>query len=178
VIVVNAREANSATLLDAMATPHETLKSLVDESFVASLAVKDQDEPAVSLVAFTPVWSPFRVHLFVSELSSHTPALRAYPLCSLMIHASPSKDDPQSNHALTRVIVKARAHFLSRDEARERGALARWQKKYPITDMLAGLSDFQFVELEPIEATFIMGFGRAYKCTGPDLEAMQHQGKR
>jgi putative heme iron utilization protein len=162
-----------------MTSPHATLKNLVDESLVASLAVKDQrDEPAVSLVTFTSVWSPFRVHLFVSELSSHTPALRAHPLCSLMVHRSPSKDDPQSNHALTRLMVKARAHFLSREQAKERGVLERWQKKYPITDTLASLSDFQFVELEPIEATFIMGFGRAYVCSGPDLEVMQHQGKR
>lgn len=162
-----------------MASPHETLQSLVAETLVASLAVKDHDEePAVSLVAFTPVWSPLRFHLFVSELSSHTPALRARPLCSLMLHASPSKDDPNSNHALTRLIVKARASFLSRDEANARGALTRWQRKYAITDMLAGLSDFQFVELEPVEATFIMGFGRAYKCTGPELATMEHQGKR
>lgn len=161
-----------------MATPHETLKSLVDASLVASLAVQEHGEPAISLVAFTVDWSPLRWHLFISELSSHTPALRAHPECSIMVHASPSKDDPQSNHALTRLIVKARASFLSRDEAKAKGALERWQNKYPITDMLAGLSDFQFVELEPIEATLIMGFGRAFKCTGPDLESMQHQGKR
>lgn len=161
-----------------MTTPHDTMKALVQDALVASLAVKDQDEPAVSLVAFTAAWSPLRIHLFVSELSAHTPALRAHPLCSLMLHASPSKDDPNSNHALTRLIVKARARFLSRDEAKAQGVLARWQSKYAITDMLAGLSDFHFVELEPLEGTFVMGFGRAYKCAGPELEAMEHQGKR
>jgi putative heme iron utilization protein len=161
-----------------MTTAHDTLRSLVADTLVASLAVKDGDEPAASLVAFTPAWDPLRFYLFVSELSSHTPALRASPLCSLMLHASPSPSDPNSNHALTRLIVKARATFLSRDEARARGALEQWQQKYPITDMLAGLSDFHFVELEPVEGAFIMGFGRAYKCSGPNLEVMQHQAKR
>lgn len=162
----------------APTTPHDTMKALVQDTLVASLAVQDQGEPAVSLVAFTAAWSPLRIHLFVSELSAHTPALRAHPLCSLMMHASPSKDDPNSNHALTRLIVKGAARFLTRDEAKAKGVLARWQSKYAITDMLAGLSDFQFVELEPLEGTFIMGFGRAYKCTGPELATMEHQGKR
>jgi|LNFM01.2.fsa_nt_gb putative heme iron utilization protein len=159
-------------------TPHEALQSLVEESLNASLAVIDQGEPAVSLVAFTPAWGPLRLHLFVSELSAHTPALRANPRCSIMVNASPSKDDPNSNHALTRLIVRADARFLSRDEGKERGALDRWRAKYAITDMLAGLSDFHFVELTPVDATFVMGFGRAYKCRGADLETMEHQGKR
>lgn len=159
-------------------TPHETLQSLVGESLVASLAVIDQGEPAVSLVAFAHEWGPLRLHLFVSDLSAHTPALRASPRCSLMMHKSPAADDPNSNHALTRLIVRADATFVSREAAKERGVLDRWRAKYAITDMLAGLSDFHFVELVPVEATFVMGFGRAYKCAGPDLERMEHQGKR
>lgn len=154
------------------------MKKLVSDSLVASLAVLEQGAPAVSLVAFTAAWSPLRLHLFVSELSAHTPALRLSPLCSIMVHALPSPEDPHSNHALTRLIVKARARFLTRTEASERGVLERWRGKYAITDTLAGLSDFHFVELEPIDASFVMGFGRAYKCSGDDLEVLEHQGKR
>ncbi len=168
-------EPGGAILARPFMTPHDTLRALLGDSHVASLAVVDQSLPAVSLVAFTHQWSPLRVHLFVSELSAHTPALRANPTCSLMVHAPPSATDPNSNHALTRLIVKAHARFVSRDEAQARGVLEQWRAKYAITDMLAGLSDFQFVELSPVEATFIMGFGRAYKCSGDDLEVMEHQ---
>jgi putative heme iron utilization protein len=158
--------------------PHDTLRRLLSDSLVASLAVRDPQGPAVSLVAFTHAWSPLRVHLFVSDLSAHTPALRAESVCSLMIHAPPSPEDPNSNHALTRVMIRARASFLSRDEATARGIFARWTDKYAITGTLAGLSDFHFVELEPLEATFVMGFGRAFKCSGDDLEVMEHQRPR
>ena len=145
---------------------HDTLRRLLEESLVASLAVRDPQGPAVSLVAFTHAWSPLRVHLFVSDLSAHTPALRADPICSLMIHAPPSPEDPNSNHALTRVMLRARASFLSRDEAHAQGIFARWTGKYATTGTLAGLSDFHFDELAPLEATFVMGLGRAFHGPG------------
>ncbi|NUP12667.1 MAG: pyridoxamine 5'-phosphate oxidase [Polyangiaceae bacterium] len=160
-----------------MNAPLEALRSLVSEALVASLGVMEDGVPAVSLVGFTAAFEPARFHLLVSELSSHTPALRSDPRCSLLVHALPSPDDPKSNHALVRLMVKGRATFLSREEAERGGVTTRWRARYPIADTLLGLSDFQFVEIVPSEGTFVQGFGRAYRVTGTNLDELTHVGR-
>lgn len=160
------------------ATEHDTLRELLDQSLAASLAVLDAGSPAVSLVTYTCTWSPLRLYLCISELSSHTPALRAAPRCSLLIHRDPSPSDPHSNHAITRAMIQCDAKFISRDEAELRGVTSQWRAKYAITDMLLGLSDFSFVELTPLSGTLILGFGRAFRCTGENLAVLEHQRPR
>ncbi len=150
------------------------LHTLLEQSWAASLAVTLNDAPSISLVTYSHQLDPMRLYLLVSELSSHTGALRAHPRCALMVNALPSATDPHSNHALTRVTMDVMASFLTRDEAQERGVTAQWRKKYAIADTLLGLSDFHFVELRPLRATFIEGFGRAFECSGDNLEKMEH----
>jgi putative heme iron utilization protein len=156
--------------------PLDTLRALLDDALVASLAVLEDGAPSLSLVGFVVTRGPARFYLLLSELSAHTAALRADPRCSLMLHALPSPDDPNANHALTRLIVKGRARFLSRTEAGEAGATSRYRARYAIADTLLGLSDFHFVEIVPQGATFIAGFGRAYRVSGEDLEELEHVG--
>jgi putative heme iron utilization protein len=150
------------------------LHTLLEQSWAASLAVTMRDAPAISLVTYSFQLDPLRLFLFVSELSAHTSALREHPRCALLIHALPSASDPNSNHALTRVMMDTTATFLSREQAQADGVVSQWRHKYAITDTLLGLSDFHFVELRPLRATFVQGFGKAYECSGANLENMEH----
>lgn len=150
------------------------LHTLLEQSWAASLAVSQHNFPAISLVTYTHLLDPLRLFLLVSELSAHTNALKENPKCAVMVNALPTPNDPNSNHALTRVMMDMTATFLTRDEALASGVTAMWRQKYAITDTLLGLSDFHFVELKPSRATFIQGFGRAFECTGDNLEQMEH----
>ncbi len=159
-----------------MTNPVEALEALLAEVPVASLGVWEATGPAVSLVPFVRGRGPTRLWTLVSELSPHTAALRADPRCGVLVSEAPRPDDPRSNHALVRLSLRCTARFLSRDEGRAVGAEALYRARFPIAETLLGLGDFHWVELrpEPEGGRFILGFGRAYTVTGPDLETLTH----
>ncbi len=158
-----------------MAEPREVLEGLLAEVPVASLAVGGDEGPAVSLVAWARTRGPTRLWMLVSELSAHTAALRKSGRCGVMVSEAWRVDDPRSNHALTRVMLTADARFVGRDEAREAGAERAYRERFPIADTLLGLADFHWVELTPVgSGGFVMGFGRAYRVTGAELDELTH----
>lgn len=159
-----------------MTSPSDALRSLLDASTVASLGTVDDGHPSVSLVPYALLRDPTRLVVLVSELSPHTAMLRRDPRCAWMVSESPNPADPRGNHALARVMAKATARFLTRDEARERGHEAAYRARFPIAETLLGLKDFHFVELSTVEgsASFVQGFGRAYTAHGPALETVEH----
>lgn len=150
-----------------------SLTDLLDTSAVASLAVNDQGYPFVSPVPYALLRDPLRFYLLISDLAAHTAPLRQDPHCGLAIHAIPQPEDPKSNHALTRVMIKGDAQFLSREEAAAWGAEAHYRQKYPIAEMILGLGDFHFCQITPTQGLFIQGFGQIYHLSGANLEQME-----
>lgn len=158
-----------------------SLHALLETVPVASLAVRAGDDAEVSLVPFVLAREPLRFVLFVSELAAHTASLRAAGRCALMVHRGPTEGDSRDHHAIERVIVRAAARFLSREEAEALGHAARWREAFPhVAPMVLGLKDFHFVELTPERdaSTFIQGFGRAYRVLGASLDAVEHVSAR
>jgi len=138
----------------------EKLKALLEGQPVASLAVLDHGSPAVSLVPFVVQWDPLRFAIVISDLSSHTQALRADPRASLLIHEPPTPGDPRSNHALPRVMVSGKAQFLSRKEAQAQGFEALYRAKYEIAEMILGLADSTSARSPPPAAASFRGLAR------------------
>jgi putative heme iron utilization protein len=139
-------------------------------SRVASLAFLEPDGgPGASLVPFVAVGAPRRLVLLVSDLAAHARALRADPRVAVLF-ADPPGGGPGDDHATPRLSLRARAAFVDRAEAERRGFTAAYRAKYTIADTLLGLADFAFVELVPQRGTLVLGFGRAYEVTGPELE--------
>lgn len=155
-------------------SPLQSLNALLDQQPVASLAVLENGYPAVSLVPFVVQRDPLRFAIFISELSSHTQALRANARAGLMIHEPPKAGDPRSNHALPRVMVSGKAEFLSREAAMEQGFESLYRAKYEIAEMLLGLADFHFCQITPTQGSFIQGFGQAFRLSGPNLDQLEH----
>lgn len=158
-----------------MADPRESLERLLEEVPVASLAVLGEEGPAVSLVPWVRTKGPTRLWILVSELSAHTAALRKSPRAGVMVSEAYREGDPRSNHALTRVMLTVDARFVGREEARARGAEGLYRERFPIGETLLGLGDFHWVELSPVgSGGFVMGFGRAYRVGGDDLDELSH----
>lgn len=159
-----------------MTSSAEALRALLEGSAVASLGTADEAGPSVSLVPFVTLRGPTRLFLLVSELAPHTGALRRDPRCAWMLAESPREGDPRSNHALTRLMARATARFLTREEARSRGVEGIYRAKYPIAETLLSLGDFHFVELSTVEgsASLVQGFGRAFSVRGGDLDVFEH----
>lgn len=164
-------------MLSGMSTVIASLHALLESVPVASLAVRAGEDAEVSLVPFALVKDPLRFVIYVSELAAHTASLRAAGRCAIMVHQNTVEGDPRDNHAVERAIVHATARFLPRDEAAARGHDALWRARFPhVAPMILGLKDFHFVELTPEadRATFIQGFGRAYRVLGAALDTVEH----
>lgn len=157
-----------------MSAQRDALHALLDVSTVLSLGVLSDGVPAVSLVPYVVKRGPVRFYILVSELSPHTRALRGDSRCGWMVH-EPSRE-LDASHALVRVMGRAEARFLSREEARAVGAEALYAARFPIAETLLKLKDFHFCELAPTagSVSFVQGFGRAYAVTGDDLDAFEH----
>lgn len=154
-------------------SPSDSLAALLETRAIASLAVNDQGYPFISPVPYVVLRDPLRFFLLISDLAAHTAPLRQDPRCGLAIHASPQADDPNSNHALARVMLKGEVQFLSREAAAACGAEAQYRQKYPIAEMILGLKDFHFCQITPTEGLFVQGFGQIYQLKGQNLETLE-----
>jgi len=158
-----------------MTDPADALRALLTNARALSLATLDGGAPAVSLVPFAVAFGPARLYVLLSELAPHSAALRADPRCGWMVHEPERDGDPRGGHGLARLTARSAAKFLTREEARACGAEALYRARFAVADTLLGLRDFHFCELAPLagSASFVQGFGRAYRASGDDLERLE-----
>ncbi len=156
-------------------SPTIALQTLIKTEVVASLGVLDSHGfPWVALTPYVTLADPLRFYLLISDLSPQTGALRQDPRCSLLIHAPAQREDPKSNHALTRLSIQGSARFLSREAAATTQVESAYRQRFQIAEMLLGLADFHFCEITPTQGRFIQGFGQAFQVSGPNLEVIEH----
>ncbi len=148
---------------DAAGAERAEARALMQGATFAALAWTDARDgtPGISRVAFG-FDSVAGMLLVVSGLAGHTPALKAQPACALMVGEITDRGDAM-NHP--RLMVRARAEFIARDE----GLRARWLERNPKAKVYIDLPDFSFVRLHAVSATLNGGFARAFRLTAEDL---------
>lgn len=136
----------------------------------AALAWTDPDTgaPGISRITFAidPVEGPLTL---ISELAPHTRALRESPACAMMVGDVGPKGDPMTH---PRLMVRARAEFLSPDAPGRAELRARWLERNPKATIYIDLPDFYFVKIVPQTALLNGGFARAFRLSSDDLLAM------
>lgn len=103
--------------------------------------------------------------ILISALAAHAPALRADPRCSLLVGET-GKGDPLAH---PRITLHCNAREIERGSPEEAGIGARYLAHNPKAALYAGLGDFRYFRLEPIEASLNAGFGRAYALSAADV---------
>lgn len=134
---------------------------LITEARFGALAVLQDGLPAVTRVAMATDRDGVPMAL-VSDLSSHTKALRADHRCSLLLGEPGDKGDPLTH---PRITLQAEAVFVQKSEA----LATRYLEVQPKAKLYIGFADFHFVRFEPSEAFLNGGFGKAYHLTSSDL---------
>ncbi|MBF9048025.1 pyridoxamine 5-phosphate oxidase [Rhodobacterales bacterium LSUCC0031] len=137
-------------------------RDLIAHARFAALGVIDPESgaPMVTRIALVP--GPDGVPLtLISELSSHTAALRANPACSLLIGEPGAKGDPLTHPRLT---LQARA-----EQADKAALKAHYLTHYPKAQLYYDFGDFGLVRFAPIAGLLNGGFGKAYRLTPADL---------
>jgi heme iron utilization protein len=145
-------------------------RTLLTGARFAALAFTDPvtESPGISRIALGLDGQGCPVSL-VSALAQHEAALRAHPLCALMVGEVGDKGDPLTH---PRLMIRARAEFVAPDDPKRPALRALWLADHPKSTLYVDFSDFSFVRLRPISALLNGGFGRAFRLEAADLAGM------
>lgn len=111
--------------------------------------------------------------VFTSQLSLHTRDLMATARAGVMLIA----DESISNEifARTRVSYNCVAEIIDTEHQRYVPLLDQLQQRHgKMIGLLRTLPDFVLFRLVPQSGQFVMGFGKAYRLTGPQLDEFEH----
>ena len=141
-------------------------KRLLRQSAYASLATLERDSghPLASRVTVatdidgTPI-------ILISELSSHTQALKNDPRCSLLVGETGS-GDPLAHPRMT-LICSAR--HLDRQSEEGQRARKRFLRRHNSAAIYADFGDFHFFKLDVERANLNGGFAKAYALQTDDF---------
>lgn len=142
-------------------------RKLMAGSNHASLAWTDPETgaPGISRIAYGLDMNGVPLTL-ISGLAPHTAALRAAADCALMLVDDRDKGDPLTH---PRLMIRACARFVARDDPMQAELRAHWLKGHPKAALYVDFPDFAFVWLEPQSALLNAGFARAFRLTAQDL---------
>lgn len=142
-------------------------RDLIDTARFAALGVQDPDTgaPTVTRIAAatTPVGAPLTL---ISDLSTHTTALRANPVCSLLLGEPGDKGDPLTH---PRITLQCRAIFLRHGDPGHAEMRAHYLTQQPKARLYIEFADFSFAIFTVTTAALNGGFGKAFVLTPADL---------
>ena len=152
---------------DAMA--RALAQQLLSTATYAALAVTDPatGTPSVTRIALAtaPEGTPLTL---ISNLSSHTGALRADTNCALLIGEPGEKGDPLTHPRMT---LHAKAAFLPKDGEDHLTTRAHYLTLRPKAKLYVDFPDFSFVRFEMSGGLLNGGFGKAFHLKPKDLLA-------
>lgn len=142
-------------------------RGIIDSARFGALAVTDPETgaPMVSRIASVPGPDGMPMSL-VSDLSHHTRALVANPVCALLLGEPGGKGDPLTHPRLS---LQARAALVRHGDDKHAALAAHYLKLYPKAKLYIGFGDFALVRFTPTGAHLNGGFGKAFVLTPEDL---------
>lgn len=142
-------------------------RALMRNADHAALAVTDAETgaPGISRIAWGlgPDGAPLTL---ISALAPHFAALRAHPVCAVMLVKDGGKGDPLTH---PRLMLRATADFVAPDDPARPVLRERWLADHPKAALYIGFADFAFVRFTPLSALLNAGFARAFRLTADDL---------
>ncbi|UWQ18696.1 HugZ family protein [Jannaschia sp. M317] len=111
------------------------------------------------------LWLPGQgLFMLLSDLSDHARALAVDPACSLLLGEAGARGDPLTHPRLT---------LMGRVEPADKPALrAAYLARRPKATVYYDFTDFRLLRLALGEALLNGGFGKAYRLTRADLDAL------
>ena len=150
------------------APPQTRARALLAKARHAALSWLDPGgAPGISRIALGLDAAGVPVSL-ISDLTQHAPALRARPLCALMVGEVGAKGDPLTH---PRLMIRAEAVFIAPDDPARPALRAKWLADHPKSRLYADFADFGFVRFRVTSALLNAGFGRAHPLSAADLRA-------
>jgi len=140
-----------------------------------SLELATASGNAIPFASYAPYVYGGNMRFFVllSDLAQHTRNLKHNLNASVMI----IEDENQAANLFAR--ERFSAHCQVTKHARNTAEFTLWTERYKarfgsIVDTLTQLADFNLYSLAATEATYIRGFGQAYRISGSDMAIIEH----
>lgn len=149
---------------------------LLASSRWAALAAVEDGAPAAAMTAYALSAEGDALYVLLSQMALHTRALLTEPRAALVVSAPDTGEgDPQT---LPRVSVSGVALALVPGTPEHDAGRAAYVARFPAAEERFELADFVLFRVEPHEARWVGGFGRALRMTGAQLaEALRDSGR-
>lgn len=147
------------------------LLRLIENSKIGSLGTCSDNQPFVSMVAFSVNQNFTELVILISGLAKHTKNILLNNKVSLMIsQRETDSDDPQT---LARVSLTGVANLIDRNSDEYNTAKNNYLKKNTSSEMYFGLGDFQLYKLEIEKARFVAGFAKTFNLSKESLQNLK-----
>jgi heme iron utilization protein len=138
----------------------ETLARMIRQTRVSALATLHDGVPNLAMVAysFADDFSAFYIH--VSRLGRHTRDMETNPHVSLLItETDDRRADPQT---LARLAIQGTVEVLPRNAPNYAQVKQAYCNRFPESESLFILADFNLWKIIPKSGRFVAGFARAF----------------
>src|SRR5215216_6643771 len=138
----------------------QTLARLIRSTRIGALSTLHDGEPNLAMVAysFAEDFSAFYIH--VSKLGKHTRDMETDPRVNLLItETDDQRPDPQT---LARLSIRGLAELLPRTDEGYAQVKKLYLERFPESEQLFSLGDFNIWKITPRSGRFVAGFGRAF----------------
>ncbi|MFW1676804.1 HugZ family protein [Pontibacter sp. JAM-7] len=151
--------ADDAESLMQLAEACNSLQQASRTLLISTLGEQQQPE-----ISYAPFWrdETGQFWIFISELAGHCRNLLRHPAASVMF----IRDEADSSNlfARERLTYPCRVTEYGRDSDQFAAVLPQMEQCLgKMISMLQGLSDFRLFCLQPMQGTYVVGFGRAYE---------------
>jgi hypothetical protein len=141
----------------------DTLRRLLTERSVVSLAVLVEDEPVIGLLPFVPTADFSALVVQASGLARHTRGLAEGLPFDALVHAP---DTPETDPLqLVRVTLRGHVALLPRDGPAYAEDAQAYVARFPSAATTLGLGDFRLYRLGIEGGRLVAGFGRAFNLS-------------
>lgn len=116
-------------------------------------------------------------YVYISELAVHTPNMFNHLNASLLFIEP--EDKATNLFKRKRSTIRVSAKNIKRDTAEFNSIMDDYADNFgKIMRNLSQSKDFHLFQLQPQGATYVRGFGQAYRISGSNLDQIQHMGDR
>ena len=149
------------------AQSEKVLAQLIRETRIATLATLRDEAPQASMVAYLPTGDFSVFYIFASRLAQHTVDMQKDKRVSLLIcETDDGREDPQT---LARVSIRGAAEVIQNGEPGYTRLKEAYLERFPESEKLFGLTDFNFWRITPKGGRYVAGFAKAYNITAETL---------
>ena len=147
------------------------LVELIENSNIASLGTCNNNQPFVSMVAFSTNDNFSEFYILISQLAKHSKNIAVNNKISLMIcQPETESENPQT---LARFSITGTARLIEKNTEEYISAKNNYLTKNTSAVMYFSLGDFQLYKLEIDKGRFVAGFAKTFNLSKESLKSLK-----